>query len=344
MHTEDSADSAKGVEPPPHTAPENISVSLRGFDTEEHANAFGNLVANYVRAISRYIDLTMLDGITIAYDYAQALRELDRGYPASFELMPSNGAAVGIAMTPSVLREGKVKSHMLFHAGVMLPLEDEEHEFYERALHTVAHECAHVEVTATFNEAFPGVLLQSRMPSLHAHCRWEIINACWDEYAVTQICAPFGELPTQGYETTFLAVLKEARGRANEYIKAYRLHGDLERVTVEVYGAYGDLMKFACYHLGNMVGLGLTFEDLPETRSALVGHWFEPYFERLRDVCAHIFSEYGKWQDRSAFEALGDLADEVVADGGLIVCGDLGDGRFQVRIPFTPATMPDAGT
>jgi hypothetical protein len=90
-----------------------------------------------------------------------------------------------------------------------------------------------------------------------------------------------------------------------------------------------------------MVGLGLTFEDLPETRSALVGHWFEPYFERLRDVCAHIFSEYGKWQDRSAFEALGDLADEVVADGGLIVCGDLGDGRFQVRIPFTPATMPE---
>ncbi len=72
----------------PATAPENISVSLRGFDTEEHARAFGNLVAAYVRAISRYIDLSTLDGITIAGDYAQALLDLDRGYATTHKLTP----------------------------------------------------------------------------------------------------------------------------------------------------------------------------------------------------------------------------------------------------------------
>ena len=58
-------------------------------------------------------------------------------------------------MTPAVIRDGKIKSHMLFNAGVLLPLEDEQHEFYEQALHTLAHECAHVEVTERFNAAFP---------------------------------------------------------------------------------------------------------------------------------------------------------------------------------------------
>jgi hypothetical protein len=30
---------------PPQTAPDNLSISLRGFDTEEHARAFGDVVA-----------------------------------------------------------------------------------------------------------------------------------------------------------------------------------------------------------------------------------------------------------------------------------------------------------
>ena len=50
------------------------------LDTEEHARAFGDLVAIYVRSLSCYIALTALEGIKIAFDYAQALLDLDRGY------------------------------------------------------------------------------------------------------------------------------------------------------------------------------------------------------------------------------------------------------------------------
>lgn len=330
-----------GVDDSPQpTAPENTSINLRGFDTEEHARAFGNLVATWVRALSRYIDLTTLDGITVASDYSQALLELDRGYPTTLKLTPSQGIVVGVAMTPSVLRDGEVKSHMLFDSGVLLPIEDEKSEFFEQALHTLAHECAHVEVTARFDTAFPGTLLQSKPANAHAHYRWEIINACWDEYAVCLICAPFGQRPTEAYEETFVTALFQARGRANDSIKAYRLHCDLKRVTAEVYGAYGDLMKFASYHLGNMVGLGLTLDDLPKTKKALESHWFAPFFEKLAKVCENIATEYGKWTDRSSFEALGDLADEIVAVGGLTISGHRDDGGFYVDIPLTPGTTP----
>ncbi|MFN5036221.1 MAG: hypothetical protein ACK463_21095 [Bradyrhizobium sp.] len=330
------------TEPPPPSAPENISVSLRGFDTEEHARTFGNLVATYVRALSRYIDMSALDGITIAADYAQALLELDRGYETNHKLTPSEGIALGVAMTPAVIRDGKVKSHILFNAGVLLPLEDDENEFFEQALHTLAHECAHVEVTERFNAAFPGILLQSKSPDLHTHCRWEIIKACWDEYAVTQICAPFGQRPTDGYEETFIAALEQTRPQANGCIKAYRLHGNLEQVIAEVYGAYGELMKFGCYHLGNLVGLGLTVDDVPKTAVALDGHWFAPFFDKLKQACENIAAQYGEWMDRGAFEALGDLADEIVADGGMTISNHRDDGTFHVDIPFTPQTMPEA--
>jgi len=325
---------------PPETAPENISLSLRGFGTEEHARAFGNLVASYIRALSRHIDLTKLDGVTISSDYAQSLLDLDRGYTTSFKLMPSEGIAFGVAMTPAVIRDGEIKSHMLFNAGVLLPLEDENNELYAQALHTLAHECAHVEVTARFDNAFPFVLLQSKHPNAHAHFRWEIIKACWDEYAVTQICAPFGRRPTDDYEETFITSLEITRLRANELIKAYRTHSNIEQITAEIYGVYGELLKFASYHLGNMIGLGLSVDDLPKTKSALDGHWFEPHFAELQRICGKIAENYGEWADKSAFEALGDLADKIVAEGGVIITEHNDDGGFFVDVPFTPQTMP----
>jgi hypothetical protein len=100
-------------------------------------------------------------------------------------------------------------------------------------------------------------------------------------------------------------------------------------------------MKFATYHLGNMTGLGLTLDDRPITKAALEEHWLSPYFEKLKGACAAISKDYGAWTDRSAFEALGDLADEMVVEGGVIVYGDRDDGGFAVKVPFTPETMPD---
>jgi len=76
-------------------APENMSISLRCFYTEEHARAFGDLVATYVRSLSRYIDLTALDGITVAFGCAQALLDLDRGYDNKLKLTPSEGIVLG---------------------------------------------------------------------------------------------------------------------------------------------------------------------------------------------------------------------------------------------------------
>ncbi len=127
------------------TAPDGFGVSLRAFDTEENARTFGHLVGAYVRELSRHFDLASLDGITVAYDYAQALLDLDRGYATSFKLTPSDGIVLGVAMTPAVMRNGNLKSHMLFNADILRPLEDDKSDLHGLALHTLAHECAHVE-------------------------------------------------------------------------------------------------------------------------------------------------------------------------------------------------------
>lgn len=326
------------VERPP-TAAESISVTLRGFGTEQHAKEFADLIAFCARELSRRIDLSGLDGITVANDYSQALAELDRGYPTSHRLTPSEEFVFGIAMTPSVLREGKLKSHIVLHAGVALGLENAQGENFGTALHTLAHECAHVEITQRFEEAFPGVLLRKRHDNIHDNMRWQVITSCWDEYAATFISAPIGADPTAGYEECFLTFLKETRPKANRLIKAYRLHGDHGKIMGEVYGAYGELLRSAAYVLGNMAGRNLALGASPAIQAALDGHWFASYFNRLDGVCKRIFDGYGKWTDTTAFEALGDLADELVAEGGLLI--SVGEGaNVRIDLPFTAETMP----
>jgi hypothetical protein len=316
----------------PPTAAENLCVISRGFSTEEEAREVGTAVRGCVIELSRYFDLSRLDGVTVAHDYAQALASLDRGYETKHALTPSDGPAVGVAMTPSVIRDDTLMSHIVFNAGIVAPITKPDPDSIQLPLHVIAHECAHVEITKKFDEAFPNVLLRRRYSDARDAFRWQVILACWDEYAATRMSANFGEDPTDGYEEVFLKHLAETRNHARSFIRAYRLHGNLDQLYAEVYGALGDLLKFAAYTLGNADGRRAEFAERASLTAVLAGHWFEPFFKRLHVACRGIGDQYGRWTDRTSFEVIGDIADEAVA-----LCGikhrHLPGGQLYLDIP-----------
>ena len=292
---DDDIDIRKEGDTPPMTAPDSFSVTVDCFESEEDATSYANLIGQYVREVSRYIDLARLDGVTIANDYVKSLSNIDRGYESNHTLTPTEDHAIGVAMTPAVLRDGKVKSHIIIDANIAMPLNDANDEYFDLALHTFVHECAHVEVTAKFDASFPGLLLQRKFGNMHDGIRWQIISACWDEYAVTSICANYGKDPTDGYEEVFINVLLNARDSANECIKEYRRHGDVDKVYQEVYRIYGQLLKFASYHIGNLAGKNISVNDRIKTVNALDGHWFYKYFFELKGYLDELARNYGKW-------------------------------------------------
>lgn len=335
----DTKEAATEVDERPKTAPLQFQICSSGFATEDHAVRLAQLVGQYIHELSRHIDLSQLDGVTLAFDYVQALSNLDRGYESSYQLAPSDRLVVGVAMTPNVMREGVIKSHIVLNANLIQPLENPDNENYALAFHILAHECAHVEVTHRFNTAFPCVLLQRSHPNLLDAYRWQIIMACWEEFAATYLSAGFGQDPTEGYEDTFVQSLQESRDRANTAIRAYRVHGDHARVLGEVFGAYGELMKYTSYHLGNLAGRGRSIDGMPRSSAALEGHWFSPYFRRLQAALYAIVENHGHWADLSGFELIGDLAQEIVIAGGVQVIANE-DGRTRIVVPYTRATMP----
>ncbi|GLX91685.1 hypothetical protein Pfra02_42530 [Pseudomonas fragi] len=335
---DDPQDPSAGNPPKSASRTPDFSIQVRDFTDVDSATRLGTIVGQAIRALGAEFDLSGLDGVTLAIDYGQALDDLDRGYETSHKLTATNSHVVGVAMTPAVLRDDILKSHIVLNAAHIWPLLEDDEERKGHAVHILAHECGHVEVTNAFDRCFPNVLLRQKNGPILEQIHWQIIFAVWDEFAVTSLSAGFGESQTESYENTFINDLAQADERSNQLISKYREHGSVDQILGEVYGCYGDVLKFAAYHLGNLAGLGIRWQDCEKTASTLKDHWFLPYFERLQDACLEIAKNFGKWENQASFALISDIADELVERAGLFIT-PAGD-RLKVDIPYTLETDP----
>ncbi|QFI70514.1 hypothetical protein [Sinorhizobium alkalisoli] len=57
-----------------------IKVTVQGITNQYGAECFGTQMFHLPRKVGQYIDISTLDGVSIAVDYDEALRDLDRGF------------------------------------------------------------------------------------------------------------------------------------------------------------------------------------------------------------------------------------------------------------------------
>lgn len=327
------------------TIPRNLKMSADGFEDNEYAKYALFRINSYLGVISKKIDISNLDGVTVSFDYEGSLAGLDRGYKTKYKLTPTKDTALGtlgVAMAPSVIRDGKLRTHLVFDARSIWKLFEEpgeEPELFALSLHLIAHECAHVEVTAMFDKCFPGVLLQETKSNILDGMRWRTILGSWDEFAVCKITGAFGYDPTEGYLETLCKVLRTTRNNCFERIKKYRTHGDVRKVVEEVYGELGDLMSYASYFLGAALA-----HDDPETHPQnLIAErefeWFDPFFKKLIVTQQALWDQYGIWTDQDDFEALGDILEEMAKDIG-IKAERISNEYINFNIPLRAESMP----
>jgi len=325
---------------PPPTVPENLSLNLQGFASREDAERLGHVLANTVRDISRYIDVSRLDGISVAFDYNAALAQLDRGYQSSRPLSrTSDDLNIGVAMTPAVLRAGVVKAHIVLCAPLVLPLEWPSDDHYEYAFYIVAHECGHVEDLKIRDVCFPRTILQREITNQEEAVLDWFAGGLWEEYSACRSSAVFGKTQMASYEKCFTNVLPSARERANAAIRSYRTHRSVDRVLEEAGSQLCAPLRYASYLLGDLDGRKASLDEAPRARDMLSGNPYEASINRLRDTLRSLWSRRGQWVSASEFEPLGAIVRDLLADGGLIL-RPLPDGSLHVNIPYKPETMP----
>jgi hypothetical protein len=201
----------------------HVVVSVSGIENPERAHEFAAVVGAYSRALGTVFDLGRLEGITVSDDYPSALASIERGFGAERAPVRSeNIDMLGVAMSVHVMRDGEVRSHLVFDIEGLLPLCmcEPDSEEARQARYMLAHECAHVEDLKLKDEAFPGVILRPR------EVGWIELNlgpaawGLWEEYFACRRAAGFDPSQTQKFAAVLLSCLDHAQEEVDAAIRA----------------------------------------------------------------------------------------------------------------------------
>ena len=174
---------------PDSTLPDSVTIVVEEMegDGTEALRLFEDVLRQLLAQISRWHDLSTLDGLTVVNDMAKASADLDVGVelPQGDSTPPTNDdIAVCGASANHVMRNGKLKSHILILRDIVVGLwpgfsEDRslKSEASQFALHTLIHECAHVEATRKFDDALPIILRPVEGWDWLDRIRWRVILA-----------------------------------------------------------------------------------------------------------------------------------------------------------------------
>lgn len=330
---------------PPATIPPGANVAVRDFDNADAVRAMGETVLAVIHELSRTMDLSRLDGVTIGIDYDAALASIDRGIPGLRPLSRSDTKEMqGVAMSPAVIRNGEVRTHLVFNAEQLVPLiwkgegvTDEDRAF---SVGIVAHECAHVQVTADKERAIPDCRLGTRIEGYERAIMFQMAEICWDEYAVCRISAPFAASQNESHALTVVACAEVARDQANDAIRSYRVHGDIDRLIHEAGPPLCGPMKAVAYLLGGMDGTDADWADHAGTRSTIEAAEYADLVDDLHEELRRLWDTRGSWEPTlDTFVGLETIAKATFDLNGIFFHTDA-KGQCRIDVPFTPHTMP----
>jgi len=316
--------------------PEDLTISLRQFESEEFAKNFGETCIYILSELSKRFNLSNLDGVTIAYDYSSEVAAIDRGSNGFGELKPSTGDVEGIAMAPAVMRDGKIKSHLILNANYLVPMLDFNGKHVEKGINVIAHECAHVESNHAFYDCFPEYSYGKIIHSVTEYLRILAGQASWDEYFATKLSATIGDSDPKAFQETFLRVLDTSEKSIYSVLIDYQHHHDVTKGIEEVGNAVIELMKFASYMIGDCIGRKENPSEIPNVKAALNKSWFSPYFFELVNSLNALDEDYPNWPSFEPFERVMRLYDSVLAHYGVVVESSDSDSPYVhfYKMPF----------
>jgi len=312
----------------------NYPVAFRDCADQKTAHRIAAAVNIVVSGMSHYIPLGRLDRITFAEDYVAALRDIERGFPTSRLLIPTEeDCAVGVAMAPLVIRDGVAKVSIVMRAWLGYALIGEDRGAQTRAIHTLANQLAHVACVDLICQTLPEMLL-SRVEDGWEAWLYVHMNMAWTAYFASRISAGFDPAIGSCYRDILLAALKRARETIPRERLAYRSHGDLDRFLESAISSIGTVMTYAGMLLGHCDGLYQSvYDDEGNLTPVLENMGLRAWIDVFRHDLAGLFERRGEWKSVQEFLALNRHIERVLWQFGVFPWRN-DQGEVRVEIPL----------
>ena len=319
---------------------EPVSYSTQFIDCADEATGqqISHVVNTIVSAFAQHFSLGRLDGITFASDYAAALRDLDRGFPSSAPLTPTDeDYAVGVGMVPTVLRDGVLKGRVIIRGGLGHAMIGDDEADRSLAVRAVVYLLAQVAWIELFDKALPGVMLNPIEDPYEA-LLYTHADGIGSGYFSARISAGFDPEIGEGYRANLVTVLERSRERILPARLTYRYDGDLDKLLHIALNAVRTILGHAAELLGHYDGLSQSsLDEVGELKAALdrlgLRAWFEMYH---RDLRAN-WDCYGEWTSVSKFFVFNRHIERVLWQFGIFLWRTA-DGKTHAEVPLATDT------
>jgi len=323
------------------TIHDQLNVQIRGWHNEDEneARSFAGNVMSFVREWSRYLDLSLLDEVVIAYDYEQALAnasgEERESSPTTNEF--GTGAAMALTLPDG---EGSVRSKVVISTYMVTQMFDEDDSLERRlAQQTLAHELVHVDDLAFLATTFPGGMMAAGHSAADDNALMMICDGARSEYSATMRTAVIEPSIGDGWIDMLGDVLRDAESEMLENRKKYQR----EQMTLDEFWLWGrerarfifQALGYAVGHVDGVMRSENIPQDVKDQQGAKLAEIEEMSLGWLigdtREAMQPIM-EQESWTGLEVLDPLLDVGDRLLQEFGLFLSER--DGELYIDIPF----------
>jgi hypothetical protein len=234
------------------------------FDNEELARELTAVLEAVVKELARTLPLNELDGFTLAADYPNALRNLDRG---SASLPPDETTPLtygtGMAKAVTVYRNEQPRSHIVLDAALAVGCLSDDIPTREMSLHSIVKMLAHV----AHGELFERDIHPGGVPDDVCRMTYEAVSHAPPGYFSSTESAFVSPESGELYASLVVDSLEAGRARVERARARYFEDKLLDPLMMEGLAAVHQVLGHAADWLGHRDGLpeGSPFagSDLP---------------------------------------------------------------------------------
>jgi hypothetical protein len=281
-------------------------VQCFDFGDDELAKRIANVLSPLIGRLSAALPLNRLDGITIAVDYWEALRRLDRGLglPPIHVEGPSDVGIIGSAHV--VVRDGEAKGRVILSVLTADYLLRDDEVAVGLALQVVVHQLAVVAMMELIERAVPNGLLSAVIEDRFQAGLFQQVADALSGYVGARISGPFGEGETLGayYRTNLSNALAHMKAVSAQERAAFRDYSNADQLLAVVMPTVGPALYHAAVLIGHCEATDEPIADAEGNLTAILSELNLSYW--LADYGMHLEAFWGRlggWDSLEEFLA-----------------------------------------
>ena len=335
-------------------APKNFELTLWDFDDKDEAQRIqmriAKFVGEFIRDFSIVFQIDRLAGITIANDYEalmQSARQETGGENAEKTPLPeAPKAGVGIGIGTTVLISGLdvLKSTIFIPGTVAHALISDNPEKEAWGAHILAKHLGAVAWIGMADKCLPDGILVSVASEIDSWLYGNVHQAI-KGYTMSRVGAAFGNREEIAHELRRL-LMENLNGLETKVLKArraYRRHGDMEKLLATVLPTIRNVLTYAANLLGHSSSSGESpFDESGVLQDALKHAGLSTWFNCYQDHLERFHQRIGKWESFDEFLDFNIHAERLLYAVGMFP-RETPEGVVWIEVPYKiPFNPPSA--